>query len=77
MRSGGCATSAASTTTFSEEQVKSSDARAAIDALLAKQDVERADDDAFEGCPMKWLGKTADVQQKEQAAITPRLSSSS
>jgi peroxiredoxin len=55
-------------------QVKSSDARAAIDALLAQQEVRIATT-SVQGCPMKWLGKTSAVQEQdaEIAAAPVRL----
>ena len=51
------------------DQVKSRDARAAIDALLAKQSV-RVQTTRAEGCPIKWQGQAAQPEA-EQAASKP------
>jgi thiol-disulfide isomerase/thioredoxin len=51
------------------DQVKSRDARAAIDALLAKQSVP-VQTTRVEGCPIRWQGQPA-PQEAEQAAGKP------
>ncbi|MEO7270490.1 MAG: redoxin domain-containing protein [Vicinamibacterales bacterium] len=56
------------------DRVTSSDARLAIDAVLAQRDVRTATT-IVQGCPMTWLGETAAVQQQaaELAAAPVRL----
>ena len=49
------------------DQVKTSDARVAIDALLAKQSV-RVQTTRVEGCPIKWQGQPASVPAEPAAS---------
>jgi peroxiredoxin len=53
-------------------QVKTRDTSAAIDALLANQPV-RVATTRTNGCPIKWIGKTTDVEAEQSEIKTARI----